>query len=83
MQEQLEPYLDVFGRPLLLSCRVLKSTSAEGLSLVQGRVMKVQLAIALKLIRLGYCERANPRKSSSRRRREKEAKTLKEAANAS
>ena len=75
--------LDVNGRPLLLSVRVLKGTTADGLVLVEGAKMKVALGTALKLIRLGYCQRANARKSSSKRRREKAAKLLIEVEHAS
>jgi len=64
-----EPYLDVNGRPLLISVRILQSTTSDGLVLVAGDVMRVQLKIALKLIKLGICERKNPKRSSSKRRR--------------
>ena len=68
--------LDVNGRPMLLKVRVLKSIESDGLVLVEGRVMKILLGTALKLIRLGVCERKNKRKSRSKRRREKAAKLL-------
>ena len=61
--------LDSNGRPMLLKVRVLKSTESDGLVLEEGRVMKILLGTALKLIRLGICERKNPRKSGSRRRK--------------
>ena len=64
-----EPYLDVNGRPLLIGVRILQSTTSDGLILVAGDVMRVQLNIALKLIKLGICERKNPKRSSSKRRR--------------
>jgi hypothetical protein len=73
---------DEYGRPLLLSVRVLKSTWADGLELEAGAVMRIALSSALRLIRLGYCERKNPRKSSSKRRRERAAKLLREAEHA-
>ena len=66
--------LDVNGRPLLLSVRVLKSTESEGLVLEAGRVLKIQLGTALKLIKLGFCERANKRKSNGKKRRARAAK---------
>lgn len=66
--------LDSNGRPMLLKVRVLKSTESDGLVLEEGRVMKILLGTALKFIRLGICERKNPRKSRSKRRREKAAK---------
>ena len=74
--------LDSNGRPMLLKVRVLKSTESDGLVLEEGRVMKILLGIALKLIRLGYCERKNPRKSGSRRRKaiaEKKARLASQA----
>jgi hypothetical protein len=74
--------LDVNGRPMLLKVRVLKSIESDGLVLEEGRVMKILLGIALKLIRLGYCERKNPRKSGSRRRKaiaEKKARLANQA----
>jgi hypothetical protein len=61
--------LDSNGRLMCLKVRVLKSTESDGLVLVEGRVMKILLGTALKLIRLGICERKNPRRSSSKRRR--------------
>ncbi len=61
--------LDSNGRPMLLKVRALKSTESDGLVLEEGRVMKILLGTALKLIRLGICERKNPRKSGSRRRK--------------
>ena len=61
--------LDVNGRPLLLKVRVLRSTTSEGLVLVEQATMKIALGTALKLIRLGFCERVHPRKSGSRRRK--------------
>ena len=61
--------LDVNGRPLLLKVRVLKSATIESLVLVEQATMKIALGTALKLIRLGYCERKNKRKSGSRRRK--------------
>ena len=64
-----EPYLDVNGRPLLISVRILQSTISDGLILVAGDVMRVQLNIALKLFKLGICERKHPKRSSSKRRR--------------
>jgi hypothetical protein len=75
-----EPYLDVNGRPLLIRCRILKSTSSEGLAeglvLVKGTKMSIRLRTALKLIRLGFCERVHKkrRKSGSRRKKEWAAK---------
>jgi len=68
--------LDSNGRPMLLWVRVLKSVESDGLVLVEGATMKVVLGTALKFIRLGYCERKKPRKSSSKRRRERAAKLL-------
>jgi hypothetical protein len=65
--------LDVNGRPLLLKVRVLKSATAEGLVLVEQATMKIALGTALKLIRLGFCERVHPRKSGSQRRRARRA----------
>jgi hypothetical protein len=75
--------LDSNGRPMCLKVRVLKSTASDGLVLVEGAVMKVVLGTALKLIRLGYCERKNKRKSGSKKRRERAARLLSEAQNAS
>lgn len=60
--------LDSNGRPIMLGVRVLKSIESDGLVLVEGRTLKVVLGTALKLIRLGICERKNPRRSGSRRR---------------
>ena len=74
--------LDSNGRPMLLKVRVLKSATVDGLVLVEGRVMKILLGTALKFIRLGYCERKNPRKSGSRRRKviaEKKARLASQA----
>jgi hypothetical protein len=65
--------LDVNGRPLLLKVRVLRSTDAEGLVLVEGTTMRIVLGTALKLIKFGYCERVHPRKSGSQRRRARRA----------
>jgi len=75
--------LDSNGRPMLLQVRALRSATTDGLVLVEGATMKIALGTALKLIRLGYCERKNPRKSRSKRRREKAAKLLIEAEHAS
>jgi hypothetical protein len=61
--------LDSNGRLMCLKVRVLKSIESDGLVLVEGRVMKILLGTALKFIRLGICERKNPRKSGSRRRK--------------
>ena len=74
--------LDVNGRPMLLKVRVLKSIESDGLVLEEGRVMKILLGIALKLIRLGYCERKNPRRSGSRRRKAIAAKIARLASQA-
>ena len=54
---------------MLLKVRVLKSMESDGLVLVEGALMKIALGTALKLIRLGICERKNKRKSGSRRRK--------------
>lgn len=62
---------DAEGRPLLLSIRVLKDASAEGLVLEAGQVVRILLRIALKLIILGICERKNPQKSKSRNHRQR------------
>jgi hypothetical protein len=61
--------LDSNGRPMLLGIRVLKSMESDGLVLVEGATMKILLGTALKLIRLGICERKNKRKSGSRKRK--------------
>ena len=60
---------DAEGRPLLLSVRVLKSTTAEGLELEAGQVVRILLRIALKLMKLGIVERKNPKKAKSRNHR--------------
>jgi len=75
--------LDVNGRPLLLKVRALRSASTDGLVFIEGAVMQVELGTALKLIRLGIVERKNPRKSRSKRRRERAEKRLIEAEHAS
>ena len=64
---------DAEGRPLLLSVRVLKSTTAEGLVLEAGQVVRILLRVALKLIKRGICERKNPQKSKSRNHRQQNA----------
>jgi hypothetical protein len=75
--------LDENGRPLLLKVRALKSGAIDDIEFFVGAVMQLELGTALKLIRLGFCERKNPRRSIAKRRRQKAAKLLKEAQNAS
>ena len=75
--------LDANGRPLLLKVRALKSGAIDDIEFFEGAVMQVELGTALKLIQLGFCERKNPRKSGSRRRKAIAAKLLKEAEHAS
>lgn len=74
--------LDSNGRLMMLKVRVLKSTESDGLVLVEGRVMKMLLGTALKMIRLGICEQKNKRKSGSRKRKaiaEKKARLASQA----
>jgi len=65
---------------LLISCRILKITSAEGLTeglvLVKGTTLSIRLRTALKLIRLGFVERVHKkrRKSGGTRRKAQAAK---------
>ena len=75
--------LDANGRPLLLKVRALKHGESDGLTFFQGAVMQVELGTALKLINLGYCERKNPRKSGSRRRKANAEKKARLASQAS
>ena len=61
--------LDERGRPLLLKVRALKSGAIGDFIFFEGAVMQVELGTALKLIRLGICERKNKRRAGNRRRK--------------
>ena len=74
--------LDANGQPLLLKVRALKHGESDGLTFYQGGVMQVELPTALKLIRLGFCERKNKRRAGNRRRKanaEKKARLASQA----
>ena len=75
--------LDERGRPLLLKVRALKSAAVDGLEFIEGAVVQLELPTALKMIQLGYCERKNPRKLGSRRRKANAEKKARLASQAS